>query len=526
MWRSGVRTSAGLRADVVHQDQASPAAPHPPKVQAHDIAVAVRNSLKLGGSLLVTWSVALIVKLQVPAHLGPVRQGHFGFAESFAGMFFTIVGLGVDTYVIKEVSVRPKHASEFVGGVFALRILMSVALFAAMWATLWATGRPREIQLAVLVFGLTQLVLSLNATLSSILQATTYVGRLAIANIAAKIIWGAGLLLGLHYNVALYLLALPVLASEAMRTLVLIPASRALADLRYRVDVRVVRAVLIVSFPFFVNAMAIGFGNNLAMTALEFIRRDEREVGWFAATQNLATLAMLLSPLLSWVVMPLLSRARARSEEEMMALLRRAIEALIITIAPVTVFISSSSEIAIRLAFGERYAPAATGLSILSLVFSVTYLNMILSSSLIVLGKSWPVTLISLASIVTMAGFMLVFVPLGRALFHTGGECAGAGMAFIANEACVVVALQSRFPIPPLDSRNIAVLTKTVALSATVLVLDRLIHGFGPIRLVLDMTFYVAAALTLRIVRLGDVRYAIHLIRARRTVTAPESSAG
>ena len=41
--------------------------------------------------------------------------------------------------------------------------------------------------------------------------------------------------------------------------------------------------------------------------------------------------------------------------------------------------VSSSSEIAIKLAFGERYAPAATGLSILSLVFSVTYLNMILS---------------------------------------------------------------------------------------------------------------------------------------------------
>src|ERR1041385_8177257 len=94
-------------------------------VRAHEIAVAVRNALKLGGSLVLTWSVALIVKLQLPAHLGPIRQGRYGFAEGFAGMWFSAVSLGIETYVFKEVPVRPKHASDFMGGVFALRGLIS-----------------------------------------------------------------------------------------------------------------------------------------------------------------------------------------------------------------------------------------------------------------------------------------------------------------------------------------------------------------------------------------------------------------
>jgi O-antigen/teichoic acid export membrane protein len=134
------------------------------KVLANEVAIAVRNGLKLGGSLFLSWSVALVVKFQIPQHLGPVRQGYFGFAESFATMFFSVLSLGVDTYVTREIAVRPDHASDFVGGIFALRSLLSTALFAAMATTLWLTGRSGEIQMAALVFGATQLLACLNGT--------------------------------------------------------------------------------------------------------------------------------------------------------------------------------------------------------------------------------------------------------------------------------------------------------------------------------------------------------------------------
>src|ERR1700690_3107834 len=106
----------------------------------------------------------MIVKLQVPAHLGPVRLGHFGFAESFAALFFTCIGLGIDTYLLKEVSVRLDHASDVVGGAFALRALMSAAILVAMSATLWITRRPVETLLTAAVFGIAYLVTTNNAT--------------------------------------------------------------------------------------------------------------------------------------------------------------------------------------------------------------------------------------------------------------------------------------------------------------------------------------------------------------------------
>src|SRR5262249_52333847 len=149
------------------------------------------------------------------------------------------------------------------------------------------TGRGGEIQAAVFVFGLTQFFLTTNSALATVLQATTHVGRLAVANVVAKVVWGGGLLLGLHYGAPLWVLALPMLGSEVVRTAFLVPAASISAKLHYRIDVKSLRLVLIASLPFFVGNVAGLFGTPLAMSTLEFIRHDEREVGWFAAAQNI-----------------------------------------------------------------------------------------------------------------------------------------------------------------------------------------------------------------------------------------------
>ncbi|MFT3925212.1 MAG: hypothetical protein QM778_21930 [Myxococcales bacterium] len=492
----------------------------PPGVQrSNEVAVAIRNGLRLGSSLILTWAVALIVKLQIPAYLGPIRQGHFAFAESFATMFFSLITLGVDTYVTKEVPARPAYASEFIGGVFALRVVLWVALLGAMAVTLIWTGRSDEILATAMVFGAAQFLASVNGTLAAVLQAVSQVGRLAVVSVFCKVIWGAGLLAGLLTNAPMWVLAAPMAASELLKTVVLVPAARSAASLRYRINMKAARDALTSSVPFFVNTVAIIFGNYLALSALEFIRREEREVGWFAASQNIAGLATLLTPLLTSVVMPMLSRAQARSSDEMIKLLRRCIEGLLIVTAPGTVFISAGADVLVDLAFGAEYAPAALGLSILSLVFLMMYMNFMLACALILMDRGWTVTLTSIFSVCGLAALMLVCVPLGRHWFGIGGECAGAALAVIVSESAVVAVMLTRFKDSPLDGRNIAVLTKSVLISAMVLVLNHFIHDMGPVRLVIVMIAYLVLAWALRVIQPAEVVKAIKLLKDRRQQT-------
>jgi O-antigen/teichoic acid export membrane protein len=481
-------------------------------VRAKEMGVALRNGLKMGGSLLITWSVAMVVKLRVPAHLGPVRQGHFGFAESFATMFFAALGLGIDVHIMKEAAVRPKYASDVVGGVFALRLAMSLVLFTAMVGVLLVTGRSTEIVLAAVVFGISNFLMILNATLGVVLQAIARVDPAVVANIATKIVWGVGLLVGLYFDAPLVVLALPGLLAELLRAAILLPATRSAADLRFRIDVAAVREALIASIPYFVNGLALGVLSSLGMSVLEFIRVDEREVGWFAAVQNLAYLCSLLTPLLFWVVMPLLSRAQARSKEEGTIVFRRCLEGIVVAIVPLTVLISAGSDVMIRLAFGAKYAPAHTALSILSLVFVMTYMNTMFAMNLVVMGRGWSVTVISIGSVFITAALMFLFVPLGRHLVGEGGESAGAAASVIGSEACVLVAMLSRFHDSPLDGRNIRVFSKSLVLGLVVLLVDRKLRWFGSARLAIDAALYVSVALAIGVVRIKDLRQVFHLL--------------
>lgn len=491
---------------------------NPPAPVGHrnEIRVALANALRLGGSLILTWSVALIVKLQIPAHLGPVRQGRFAFAESFALIFFSAIGLGIEIHTTKEVSVRPSYASEFIGGIFALRAIMALGLLAIMATTLSVTGRTDEILAAALVFGVAQLFFSFNQTLASVLQAVSKVGRLAIANVGSKVVWGGGILLGLAFDAPLWLLAVPMVASEALKAAVLVPTAAAVAQLRFRIEPRAVKYALIASFPFFVNAMAVTFGNSLAVNALEFTRRDPREVGWFSASQNIASLAVLLQPILSWVVMPMLARAQARSTEEMLNIVKRTIEVLLVIITPGTVILAASSDILIDLAFGPSFAPATIGLSVQAPVFVMMYMNVMLSAALINMERGWTVTLISIGAVFTQATLMFVMVPLGRHFIGVGGECAGAAIAVVASEACVVIAMTSRFEKSPLDRRNLTVLAKSVVASAITLGLNHYILHWGAPRMLVVTATYIVLALLLRIVRPSEVADLVRVVKAER----------
>ena len=490
-------------------------APHAHDVRSRETAIALRNGLKMGASLIVTWSVALIVKLQVPAHLGPVRQGHFGFAESFAIMCLTFVGLGIDTYLAKEVSVRIEHASEVVGGVFALRIALAAVALVVMAAFLWMTGRSPEIIYTAVIFGMVNLANMLNGTLGVVLNTTPRVGAAAISNMLGKTVWGVGLLIGLHFDAPLVLLALPGLLGEMVRIAIMIPANRREAGLRFHIRPKIVAKAIVSSVSYFVNGVALAVLGSLGMSVLEYIRHDEREVGWFACSQNIAYLCSLLTPIIGWVVMPMTSRAFARSREEGLIVLRRVVEALLVAIVPLTVLMSAGADVLIHYAFGDKFAPAHTGLSILSLVFILTYIDTMLAISLTVMGKGWSVTFISIGAVLITAGLMFVFVPLGRAWIGEGGECAGAAASVIGSEVCVLFAMLTRFGEFPFDRRNLVSAAKTIGVGVATLVLNRQILWLGPSRLLVEAAFYLIVAVGIRAVRLDEVRVVLRLLRKR-----------
>src|SRR5690606_33261472 len=163
--------------------------------------------------------------------------------------------------------------------------------------------------------------------------------------------WGIGVAIGIWLDWSLVLLAMPFLLAEVLKALVLFRVAARDLDLRFRVDLSYVRPVLKASLPYYINGITIALASRLDVSMLGFLTTDS-DVGWYGAAHNLASLAMLLSPLIAWVFMPLFARAYHRSEDEFLGMLRRALEGVLVVAIPVTLLIGLGAEFWIAIAFG------------------------------------------------------------------------------------------------------------------------------------------------------------------------------
>src|SRR5207302_8775524 len=129
--------------------------------------------------------------------------------------------LGLDLYVRREVSVRLAHATEFFGGVLALRVVLAAALFLGMAALMHATHRPPQVRALVYLFGLAQFFISINATLSAILHSAGRVDGMSIIAAITKVLWAGGCAAAIWLGTRLWLFPASLLLGEVIEAAVL-----------------------------------------------------------------------------------------------------------------------------------------------------------------------------------------------------------------------------------------------------------------------------------------------------------------
>jgi O-antigen/teichoic acid export membrane protein len=384
-----------------------------------------------------------------------------------------------------------------------------------MEGVLVITGRSPELQATVFQFGNTQFMSGQNSSLGSMLQAQRKVGAFAIMNVTSKLIWGVGVALGIALNAPFVAFALPSLVSETLKAIVLFWATRKAIGLRlhFRID-KELRAVFVACFPFFVNSIAITLGGRLDVSMLEFLASGE-EVGWYSAANNFAMLAMLLSPIMSGVLMPLLARAKHRSEEEFFEILRRSLEAILVAAIPVTLVIGLGADLWVRVAFGAKFAPAAVSLRVLAPIFIATYTAMLLSMALIQLGRAWQLTVMSLIGLASMPVLVFAAVPLVRGI-GPGGAGAGLALGVTGMEVVITALFLRAVGRRAYDRRSLMAIGKSLIASAVAIVVDRLLVGIGAWRLIPDMLAYVIVALALGAVHISEVVGVVRMVVSSR----------
>ncbi len=472
---------------------------------SHDAVVAIRNGAKLGLSLVLTWSVALGVRILLPRYLGPSAFGPLNFADAFAATVFVALNLGIEMHIRKEIPVHPAMASEFFGGTLVARLGLSALLFVGIAVAMQASHRPPELRQLVYAFGVGQFFFTLNGTLSALLHAHGTVDGLSVINVVSKVLWGAGILVGIALGHPVVGVPLAFVLSEAVKSVVLWRLARKHLHLQTRLDWGATKRAVVASLPFYLNAVAFVAYGRLDVTMLEFITNDAKELGWYGAASNLATLTLLVVPVIGWVLMPFYARALHRSAEEMERALARSVELILAIAVPGSLLIVLGADLWIRIMFGAAFAPASTPLRIMSPVFVLTYVATVNAIGLILLGRGWTVTKVSLMGVVLAPTLALVLIPFGASHLggplHLGGAGAGAALANLATESCVTIAMTTLIRFKTFDRTGLVLLGRTAVVCALVIAIHISLSSLGHVRLIADALAYVALAIALRAVR-------------------------
>ncbi len=470
-----------------------------------DVLVAVKSALTLGTSLLLTWSVALVVRIVLPRYLGPSLFGTFNFADSFSATFFIFLGLGVDTYIQKEIPNRPEHASDFFGGFIFLRLGLSALLFVIMALVLAGTHRSPVVQRVVFIFGVAQVLVALNGNLAALLHASRNVSELAVINVGAKILWSLGMGFSLAIHPGLDGLAAAFLISEVVRAAALLRLTRRYLGIRMEWKPAAVKAVIIASFPFYLSQVANNVYARIGVSLLSILANDT-EVGWYSAALNLAGLSLLVSPLVASVLLPLLSRAASRSEAQMFAIMSRSIRGILMLVLPVSLMLGLGADVWVKILFGASFAPATHSLRVLAPMFVLTYVAMVVGTCLVLLGRAWAVTAVSFAALALNLALNLALVPRALRALGPGGAGSAAATSVILTELAVMLSLLHMVGARAFDRWSVSSIARAVACCVLVIGIDALLRPLGPARLWVDAAAYPALLFSLGAVRAEDTR--------------------
>lgn len=402
--------------------------------------LAARNALALGTSLALTTGIALMVRLIVPRFLGPAAFGEFRLAESFAEMLFVVLTFGVDMHLRREAAVDASRARQYLSGLTTLRLGLAGLGIAAAVVLLRATGATDSLVTLFTLIAVAQTLLVLNNSYAALEHATGDVTWLARTNLGLKVLWAGAMVAALLGLATGFAVAAAGLAIEAVRFAWFTARARARHGLLARPDVRLAIGAILASLPFFLNSVAHNFYARIGIGWLGAVSGDV-QVGLYGAASNIATVALLGMPLLSWVLVPSAARAAADSRDEMDRLVAGALRISLLMAVPVALVCHVFAAPILALLFGPEYLPAAPILRILAPTFGLAYVSTICAIALLQDGRAWTVAGISIAGVAVTLALSATLIPWGARALGTAGGGQGAAWATLITEVVVTIIL-------------------------------------------------------------------------------------
>ncbi len=477
--------------------------------------IAARNSASLGGSLLFTSAVGVIVSLFViPRVLSANGVGVLASAEAVASIALVVAGFGMDSYLRKEIAVRREHASEFFSGLFFFRLGVSLVFTGLALLVLRLRdadlGRNTTNSMSIVaLFCVAQFFMQTSESFAAILQAVGEVTLQSRFSVISKVVWASIVGVGLWLRVGLWVVPVALIATELAKTLVFGIGAQRAVQISWRPTFVHLPGVLKAGLPFLVTALSVKLIQFLDVAMIRLLTGSDLETAYYSTALKLSGVALLLAPIVQWVALPAAARAVERSRNEFANLVKRSYELVLCVGIPLSVLLTLNADLVLEKLL-PKFAPGIPALRILSVLIVLSYISMLGGTLLIADGRGWRVVRITFITIGLDFLLNLYMIRHGWQWFgpgnlgvKDGGAGTGAAISLATAElvgsSLYIYELRRivRRVSDPASRRRVAL---TLAACALTIAFDRAILGLQIGRPFLDVIVLVGLLRAFRVI--------------------------
>jgi O-antigen/teichoic acid export membrane protein len=343
------------------------------------------NTIVRSGGEIVAKVASLAFFVVMARELGEQRFGDFNFALSLSTVLLAASGFGTNGLLAREVARDRGLVDDYMSNINAVKLLTSMALFAAMVVIVNLGGYDGDTRLAVYLVGAGVIVENYAKTWHSTMQAYERLGLVSVSLIVQRVATAAAGIALMLEGAGLVTVSAVFLAG-ALAGLVTAVASLRIAGVRPRRRVDRARWLPLVKAGVPIGLVSLLFTAILQLdaTLLSFLTGgDNAEVGVYSAAFRLVSAFFFLS----WVFGAAVQPWFARQEDDRGLPIARAYELglklLTAALLPLGVGCAILAEPLIGLLYGDDYAAAVVPLRLLAVVLALYGINQLTAVLLI-----------------------------------------------------------------------------------------------------------------------------------------------
>ena len=399
----------------------------------------------LGLTAAVTMLLSFFMRVVLARTLGAEQVGLLQTLESYAHMFFSVLTLGLSTYIFREVPSHPEVAKKILApsvvfcGFFGMLIYCFYSLYIGSFTEISGVN--------FLVAGLSAFALLKSYQLNIPRRILLSIDQTVAIAKAETIGRSAGIVLAIvfaYYYRSLALVVMALVIGEFISCSMMVVGLINLGYWQSPLVFSEIKKAIAVTVPFFGVSLLVNVYNYIDVALLAGAT-SSTEVGIYSCILRLKGLAFAGVPVLQGMLTPIISKASKEDRKQLQRVVRVQWRLLLAVGCFFGFLFCLFAKDMINLLFGVEFVSAAPALAATAVICILTYTNILVGAILNQLSTGrlfFVATLISVGLLVALSNLLMQQNSLG----YPGGGALAMVTAIAISEAIVLVILLSLVP--------------------------------------------------------------------------------